>query len=61
MLEKLLSSKESKIALIYSVTYFFTILGFNQNYSYLVFLLGILFYSFVVFNYNQEGGGREAR
>ncbi|WP_323616836.1 O-antigen ligase family protein [Erysipelothrix rhusiopathiae] len=56
MLEKLLSSKESKIALFYSVTYFFTILGFNQNYSYLVFLLGIAFFKYAIFNYKQEGG-----
>lgn len=61
MLEKLLSSKESKIALFYSVTYFFTILGLNQNYSYLVCLLGIVFYSYVVFNYIQEVGGRGVR
>lgn len=56
MLEKLLSSKESKIALFYSVTYFFTILGYNQNYSYLVLLFGIAFFSYAIFKYKQEGG-----
>lgn len=56
MLEKLLSNKQSRITLLYTVTYFFGILGFNQNYGFLVFLFGIVFFCYAIATYKQEGG-----